>query len=77
MFHTPLKFYDIKDQHELFLEDEYEIFKQMTTGGKIVKKDEAFVHIKDLSQNEKLRYHLNRRFDGLYDYYKHSPQERL
>ena len=37
----------------------------MTTDGRIVYKYEAFVHIKDLCQNDKLRYHLSRRFDVL------------
>ena len=41
MFNTHLKFSNIRDQHKHFLEEEYEVFKQMTVGGKIVNKDEA------------------------------------
>ena len=37
----------------------------MTADGRIVYKDEAFVHIKDLCQSDKLRYHLSKRFDVL------------
>ena len=61
MSNTPLNFSDIMDQHKLFLDDEYEVLRQMIVGGKIVKKDDAYMHIKDL---------LNRRFDGLLDFYK-------
>ena len=60
MFNTPLKLSNIVDQHKYFLEDEFEVFTQMIVGGKIVNKDEAFVHIEYLCQIDKLRYHLSR-----------------
>ena len=65
MFNTPLKFSNIVNQHKHFLGIEFEVFRHMTTSGKIVNKDETFVHIKDLCKSNKLRYHMSKRFDVL------------
>ena len=65
MFNTPFRMSDIVAQHKEFLQDGYEVFCQITTDGRIVYNDVAYVHIKNLCQNDKLRYHLSRRFDVL------------
>ena len=54
---------DIMAQHKEFLQDGYEVFRQITTDGRIIYNDVAYVHIMDLCQDVKLRYHLSRRFD--------------
>ena len=63
MFNTPFKMSDIVAQHKEFLQDGYEVFRQITADGRVVYNDVAYVHIKDLCQDDKLRYHLSRRFD--------------
>ena len=54
---------DIVAQHKEFLQDGYEVFRRITADGRIVYNDVAYVHIMDLCQDVKLRYHLSRRFD--------------
>ena len=63
MFNTPFRMSDIVAQHKEFLDDELKRFGQMTAEGRIAYNGVAYVHINDLCQDDKLRYHLSRRFD--------------
>ena len=55
MFNTPFRMSDIVAQHKEFLQDGYEVFRQITADGRIVYNDVAYVHIMDLCQDVKLR----------------------
>ena len=60
----------ILEPHRDFLSDHWDTFRQLTEVGRIVEGDKVFVHINHIVSIDRLRYHVNRRFDSLPEEYK-------
>ena len=60
----------VLEQHRDFLSEHWDTFKQLTEEGRFVEGEKVFVHINHFASVNRLRYHVNRRFDSLPEEYK-------
>ena len=60
----------VLEQHRDFLLEHWDTFKQLTEEGRFVEGEKVFVHINHIVSIDRLRYHVNRRFDSLSEEYK-------
>ena len=59
----------VLEHHRDFLLDHWDTFKQLEVG-RILEGEKVFVHINHIVSIDRLRYHVNRRFDSLPEEYR-------
>lgn len=72
----------ILEQHKNSLSDHLAAFQELTEAGRVEEGGRTFVHINQIVRDQRLKYHVNKRFDNLHEDFKctckqHSRKCRL
>ena len=75
MFNREFKMSSILEQHKDFLSDHLVAFQELTEVGRVEEGGRTFVHINQIVRDDRLKYHVNRRFDNLLSLSPFQPQD--
>ena len=77
MFNREINMSSILEQHKDSLSDHLAAFQELTEAGRVEEGGRTFVHINQIVRDDRLKHHVNRRFDNLPEDFKCTCKEHI